>query len=74
MHNAQNTRSDGHGHYGPLGRKYPSPSMVRAKDYARLEAEVRSALVVREVKARLKADAIRNREARKMWAMAKGLA
>jgi hypothetical protein len=48
--------------------------MVRAKDYARLEAEVRSALVVREVKARLKADAIRNREARKMWAMAKGLA
>lgn len=40
-------------------QRYPSPSRVTVKDYARLEAEVRSALIVQEVKARLKADKAR---------------
>lgn len=50
-------------------QRYPSPSRVTVKDYARLEAEVRSALIVREVKARLKAD---NARLKAFWKARKG--
>ena len=51
---------------------YPSPSRVGVKDYARLEKAVRTAEVIRTVKARMAEDAARNRAFWKAFKARKG--
>lgn len=54
---------------------YPRSIRPRnANEASHLFQRVATIEVLRTVKARLKADALRQREARKMWAKAKGLA